>query len=132
MAKSEFRNFFNHGVTEVNTAKQSTTVTSVRSYGNKVLWKNKRVDACRAEAARTQLSGLVLLGSPVQFRSGGWNLIHGDLCKVDAPLEEVLPEIGFPAEHVYSSTRCIHTLQGTTFQKGFETKIATTRSQDTI
>ena len=37
VAKSEFRNFFNHGVTEVNTLKQSTTVTSVRSYGYKVL-----------------------------------------------------------------------------------------------
>ena len=53
MGKSEFRNFFNHGVTEVNTVKQSTTVTSVRSYGYKVLWENKRVDACGAEAARS-------------------------------------------------------------------------------
>ena len=62
----------------------------------------------------------------------GWKLTHGDLCKVDAPLEEVLPEIGFPIEHVYSSTRCIHTLQETAFRKGFVTKVATTRSQDTI
>ena len=62
----------------------------------------------------------------------GWKLTHGDLCKVDAPLDEVLPEIGFPIEHVYSSTRCMHTLQGTTFRKGFVTKVATTRSQDTI
>ena len=41
VAKSEFRNFFNHGVTEVNTLKQSTTVTSVRSCGYKVLWESK-------------------------------------------------------------------------------------------
>ena len=27
--------------------------------------------------------------------SGGWKLTQGDLSKVDAPLEEVLPEIGF-------------------------------------
>ena len=53
VAKSEFRNFFNHGVTEVNTLEQSTTVTSVRSYGYKVLWESKCVDACRAEAARS-------------------------------------------------------------------------------
>ena len=62
VGESEFRNFFNHGVTEVNTVKQSTTVTSVRSYGYKVLWENKRVDACGAEAARSWLSGPVLLG----------------------------------------------------------------------
>ena len=62
VGKSEFRNFFNHGVTEVNTVKQSTTVTSVRSYGYKVLWESKRVDACRAEAARSLPSGPVLLG----------------------------------------------------------------------
>ena len=62
----------------------------------------------------------------------GWKLTHGDLSKVDAPLEEVLPEIGFPIEHVYSSSRCIHPLQGTTFRKGFVTKVATTRCQDTI
>ena len=43
--EGEFRNFFNHGVTEVNTLKQSTTVTSVRSYGYKVLWESKCVDA---------------------------------------------------------------------------------------
>ena len=47
-------------------------------------------------------------------------------------LEEVLPEIGFTIEHVYSPIRCIHTLQGTTFRKSFITKVATTRSQDTI
>ena len=35
--KGEFRNFFNHGVTEVHTLKQSTTVTSVRSLSYKVL-----------------------------------------------------------------------------------------------
>ena len=53
VAKSEFQNFFNHGVTEVNTVEQSTTVTSVRSYGYKVLWENKHADVCRAEAARS-------------------------------------------------------------------------------
>ena len=62
MAKSEFRNFFNRGVTEVNTLKQSTTVTSVRSCGYKVLWERKCVDACGAEAARSWLSGPVLQG----------------------------------------------------------------------
>ena len=49
-------------VSEVNTLKQSTTVTSVRSYSHKVLWECKCVDARRAEAARRELSGPVLQG----------------------------------------------------------------------
>ena len=128
MDKGEFRNFFNHGVTEVHTLKQSTTVTSVRSYSYKVLWESKCVDARSAEAARRELSGPDLQG----WASGGCKLTQGDLSKVDAPLEEVLPEIGFTIEHVYSPIRCIHTLQGTAFRKGFITKVATTRSRDTI
>ena len=82
VAKGEFRNFFNHGVTEVNTVEQSTTVTSVRSYGHKVLWENKRVDACGAEAARSELSGPVLLGYPVQFECSLLTTLSGATFKV--------------------------------------------------
>ena len=60
VAKGEFRNFFNHGVSEVNTLKQSTTVTGVRPYSYKVLWESKCVNARGAETARRELSGPVL------------------------------------------------------------------------
>ena len=60
--KGEFRNFFNHGVTKVHVFKQSTTVTSVRSYSYEVLWESKFVDSRGAEAARCELSGPGLQG----------------------------------------------------------------------
>ena len=42
--------------------KQSTTVTSVRSYSYEVLWESKFVDSRGAEAARCELSGPGLQG----------------------------------------------------------------------
>ena len=63
---------------------------------------------------------------------GGWKLTQGKLSKVDTPLEEVLPELGFAGEHVCNPFRCIHPLQGTAFRKGLVSKLSTTRSQDTV
>ena len=67
VAKSEFRNFFNHGVTEVNTLKQSITVTSVRSYGYKVLWEMDELSSsfCR------RLFAVIVRGKTARWWSFG-------------------------------------------------------------
>ena len=55
--KGEFRNFFNSGVAKVYTLKQSATVTRMRSYSSKMLWKSECSGSRRAKTARCQLIG---------------------------------------------------------------------------
>ena len=55
--KGEFRNFFNVGVAEVNTLKQSATVTRMRSNSCKKLRESKCGDSRRAKTAWCQLTG---------------------------------------------------------------------------
>ena len=55
--KGEFRNFFNVGVAEVNTLKQSATLTRMRSNSCKILRESKCGNSRRAKTAWCQLTG---------------------------------------------------------------------------
>ena len=65
-------------------------------------------------------------------RGDGSSLKVNSVSKVNTPLKEVLPKLGFAIELICNPFRCIHPLQGTTFRKGFIPKISTTRSQDAV
>ena len=59
-------------------------------------------------------------------------LTQNNRSKVDAPLKEALPELGFVIEFICNPFRCMHPLQGTAFREGLVSKVSATRSRDTV
>ena len=54
--------------------------------------------------------GASSLVRPAVLTLRGWKLTQGKLSKVDAPLKETIPQLGFVAEPICNSLRCIHPL----------------------